>query len=106
MANIARDGAPNSKREPVAAHDGMKHTADDGSKLTGLSRTQSAAILQGDKLPTDRPAIVKVLPKVEPHPAQNPNRTDRGSHVDGLGDALMAEAERGARVYPPNKQQS
>lgn len=53
---------PVAKGYAVAIHGGQHHVGEDGTFNAGISRTKSAAALQGGKLPTDPPTIGKRLP--------------------------------------------
>lgn len=62
-------------------HDGMHHVADDGQRMTGVSRTATTSALQGFKLPTD-PDVQhrgKRFAPVAPHP-DTPPRKDRATY--------------------------
>lgn len=58
-AILGKPGKP--KGYPIAVAAGQHHVGEDGQGYTGVSRTESAAALQGDKLPTDPPVIRKRL---------------------------------------------
>ncbi len=87
MANIARDGAPKAP-QPIVAHGGMSHQTKDGL-AAGISRTQSAAALDGDKLPTDRPAVGKRLDPVALHPGMTARQ--HAEFVDDLPELTLGE---------------
>jgi len=96
MANIARDGAPKAP-QPIVAHGGMSHQTKDGL-AAGISRTQSAAALDGDKLPTDRPAVGKRLDPVALHPGMTARQhaefaaqhESGGSAADVFDEAVLS----------------
>jgi hypothetical protein len=56
------DKPPQAKGYPVATAWGQHHVGEDGTRQTGVSRTEAASALRGGKLPTDPPDVVKTLP--------------------------------------------
>lgn len=67
LTDIARNstlGKP-GQMGPAPVSGSMQHKHDDGTNVTGFSRTEAHAILSGDKLPTDHPNRVKVQPQPE-----------------------------------------
>ncbi|WP_426436066.1 hypothetical protein [Bradyrhizobium genosp. P] len=84
MRSIGRDGRrpKNFTTAPAPVHDGMAHSVvlRDGSTVTArkLSRTQSAAVLDGGNAPlvTRRPTIEKQLAPVPTNPGCRDRRGD------------------------------
>lgn len=79
--------------QPPIVHDGMHHVADDGQRVTGVSRTASASALQGFKLPTD-PQVQhrgKQLPIPACHSA-TPGDPERGTYDPSRAGKVIGSA--------------
>ena len=76
------DKPPVAKGYPIAVHGGQHHTGEDGSFNAGISRTAAAAALQGGKLPTDPPDVVK---KLSPAPVAWMNKSVGAEQHDATG---------------------
>jgi hypothetical protein len=71
-------------------HGGQSHR-DGGTHNAGISRTASAAALDGYKLPTDPPVVVKRLPIPAVNPG-TPSRPDRGVYDPDRANKVIGEA--------------
>ena len=76
------DKPPRAKGYPIATAWGQHHVGEDGTRQTGVSRTESAAALRGGKLPTDPPVIGK---KLSPAPVTWGNRSVGAEQHDASG---------------------
>ena len=93
-----------AKGYPLAVHDAMHHVQD-GAFNAGISKTESAAALQGYELPTD-PVVQhgnKQLPIPACHSA-TPSRADRSAYDPKSGRAILDQgiAETGGPDHPAN----
>ena len=93
-----------AKGYPVAVHDAMHHVQD-GAFNAGISKTESAAALQGYTLPTD-PVVqhgTKSLPITACHPHMQSD-PQRGVYDPESGRAILdqAIAETGGPDHPAN----
>jgi hypothetical protein len=91
-----RNGAP-KKPDPLKPHDGMHHRAN-GTLIAGISRTQAEHPLNS-KIVTV-PTVGKRLAPVQPHPAADPLRPDRGSHCGITIEDFQREAATTGSAHP------
>ena len=76
------DKPPQAKGYPVATAWGQHHVGEDGTRRTGVSRTEAASALRGGKLPTDPPVIGK---KLSPAPVAWMNKSVGAEQHDATG---------------------
>jgi hypothetical protein len=97
------DKPPVAKGYPIAVHGGQHHVGDEGSFNAGISRTEAAAALQGDRLPTDPPVIGK---RLSPAPVAWGNKSVGAEKHDATGaqaDKVLREAHRASgKDHPAN----
>ncbi len=90
-ANSLRGGKP--KGYPIAVAWGQHHVGEDGTRQTGISRTESAAALTGYKLPTDpakqHGSKMVPVPGVTRGMKSDP---ERGHYDPGMAHRVVGEA--------------